>query len=134
MIENPKKTLQEMCAQYDVTPRALRYYEYIELLAPEKVGRKRFYGAREHARLTMILRARRLGFALEDVRKWLNLYDGKHDNPNQLQMLDESATAQIAKLTTQISDLQNAVAELHELRAWARSRKGAPISDMPDVT
>ena len=51
-----------MCAKFEVTPRTLRYYEYIELLAPEKDGRARFYGAREVARLTLILRGRRFGF------------------------------------------------------------------------
>jgi DNA-binding transcriptional MerR regulator len=50
-----------MCAKFDVTPRTLRYYEYIELLAPEREGRSRFYGAREIARMTLILRGRRVG-------------------------------------------------------------------------
>ncbi len=51
-----KLSFKEMCAKFEVTPRTLRYYEYIELLSPERIGRSRFYGARECARMTLILR------------------------------------------------------------------------------
>jgi len=64
-------SFREMCARFAVTPRTLRYYEYIELIAPEREGRARFYGAREVARMTLILRGRRFGFALEEIRQWL---------------------------------------------------------------
>ena len=56
-------SFKEMCERFEVTPRTLRYYEYIELLAPEKDGRARFYGPREVARLKLILRGRRFGSA-----------------------------------------------------------------------
>ena len=68
-------TFKEMCARFDVTPRTLRYYEYIELLRPEKEGRSRFYGPRELARMTLILRGRRFGFSLEEIRQWLEIYE-----------------------------------------------------------
>jgi DNA-binding transcriptional MerR regulator len=68
-------SFKEMCAKFDVTPRTLRYYEYIELLAPEKDGRARWYGPREVARMTLILRGRRFGFSLEEIRQWLEIYD-----------------------------------------------------------
>ena len=71
---------KEMCARFDVTPRTLRYYEYIELLAPEKEGRSRFYGTREIARMTLILRGRRWGFSLEEIRQWLLIYEEKGTN------------------------------------------------------
>ena len=64
-------SFKEMCARFDVTPRTLRYYEYIELLAPEKESRSRFYGPREIARMTLILRGRKWGFSLEEIRQWL---------------------------------------------------------------
>ena len=64
-------TFKEACERFDVTPRTLRYYEYIELLEPEKEGRSRFYGPREIARITLILRGRRFGFSLEEIRQWL---------------------------------------------------------------
>ncbi len=74
MSEN-RLSFKEMCAKFDVTPRTLRYYEYIELLAPEKDGRARWYGPREVARMTLILRGRRFGFSLEEIRQWLEIYD-----------------------------------------------------------
>ena len=54
-------SFKDMCARFEVTPRTLRYYEYIELLAPQKQGRSRFYGPRDCARLTLILRGQRFG-------------------------------------------------------------------------
>ena len=72
-----KLSFKEMCAKFAVTPRTLRYYEYIELLQPEKEGRSRFYGPREIARMTLILRGRKFGFLLEELRQWLEIYDEK---------------------------------------------------------
>lgn len=68
-------TFKEMCAAFDVTPRTLRYYEYIELLAPIRDGRSRFYTPREVARMKLILRGRRFGFSLEEIRQWLLIYE-----------------------------------------------------------
>ena len=62
MSDETRLTFKEMCAKFDVTPRTLRYYEYIELLQPEREGRSRFYSAREIARMTLIMRGRRWGF------------------------------------------------------------------------
>ena len=67
-------SFKDMCARFEVTPRTLRYYEYIELLQPRKEGRARFYGPREVARMTLILRGRRFGFSLEEIRQWLQIY------------------------------------------------------------
>ena len=72
-------SFKEMCAKFDVTPRTLRYYEYIELLSPEKEGRARFYGAREIARMKLILRGRRFGFSLEDIARLIRL---THEGPD----------------------------------------------------
>lgn len=58
-------SFKEMCSRFEVTPRTLRYYEAIELLFPEREGSARFYSARDIARMTLILRGRRFGFALE---------------------------------------------------------------------
>jgi len=105
-----------MCAEFDVTPRTLRYYEYIELLSPEKVGRSRFYGAREKARLKLILRGRRFGFTLEEIRQWLDMYNGHNDNRAQMERMVEMSTAQIAELESRKSQLQEAIDELSGLR------------------
>ncbi|MDB5658287.1 MAG: transcriptional regulator, MerR family [Cypionkella sp.] len=111
-------TFKDMCAKFDVTPRTLRYYEYIELLAPEKQGRARFYGAREVARLTLILRGRRFGFSLEEIRQWLLIYRQKGTQTQLEQWLD-MADRQLADLTRQQADLQSSITDLRALRETA---------------
>ena len=81
MNDSTRLSFKEMCAKFDVTPRTLRYYEYIELLFPEREGRARFYGPREIARMTLILRGRRFGFSLEEIRQWLLVYRQKGTRP-----------------------------------------------------
>ncbi|WP_022706592.1 MULTISPECIES: MerR family transcriptional regulator [Paracoccus] len=108
-------SFKEMCARFDVTPRTLRYYEYIELLQPRKEGRARYYGPREVARMTLILRGRRFGFSLEDIRQWLLIYD-KQGSREQYQTWVEMAERQLGVLDEQIRDLQGARDELEELR------------------
>lgn len=108
-------SFKEMCARFDVTPRTLRYYEYIELLKPHKEGRARFYGSREVARMTLILRGRRFGFSLEDIRQWLQIYD-KKGSKEQYQVWIEMAQRQLDLLDQQIKDMQAARADLAQLR------------------
>ena len=109
-------TLKEMCARFDVTPRTLRHYEYIELLMPERVGRSRFYGPREIARLKLILRGRRFGFQLEEVRQWLLLYDADPKNRVQTETWIEVSGRQIAELEARRDELQETIEDLKALR------------------
>ena len=111
-------SFKEMCAKFDVTPRTLRYYEYIELLAPEKDGRARFYGPREVARMKLILRGRRFGFSLEEIRQWLLIYGKKGERP-QLEAWLQLADRQLAALDVQRTDLDSAIADLRALRETA---------------
>ncbi len=106
---------KEMCAKFDVTPRTLRYYEYIELLTPEKEGRSRFYTPREVARLTLILRGRRFGFSLEEIRQWLEIYE-QEGTEAQMQAWQEMADRQLLALKTQRTELDATISELAALR------------------
>ena len=108
-------SFKEMCAKFDVTPRTLRYYEYIELLDPEKDGRARFYGPREVARMTLILRGRRFGFSLEEIRQWLLIYRQKGTKP-QLETWLQLADRQLAALDLQRHELDGTIADLRALR------------------
>ncbi len=108
-------SFKEMCARFDVTPRTLRYYEYIELLAPEKEGRARFYGPREVARMTLILRGRRFGFSLEEIRQWLLIYRQQGTRP-QLQAWLALADRQLSDLEQQKINLEAALKDLRALR------------------
>jgi DNA-binding transcriptional MerR regulator len=111
-------SFKEMCAKFDVTPRTLRYYEYIELLFPEKEGRARFYGPREVARMKLILRGRRFGFSLEEIRQWLLIYGKKGERP-QLQAWLDLADRQLVALDRQRSELDATIADLRALRETA---------------
>lgn len=108
-------TFKEMCAEFDVTPRTLRYYEYIELLKPEREGRARFYGPREYARMTLILRGRKFGFPLEDIRQWLMIYEHE-GTAAQMAAWIVSADAQLKELALQREQLDEAMRELRALR------------------
>ncbi|AXC48673.1 MerR family DNA-binding transcriptional regulator [Paracoccus suum] len=115
MIEAPELTFKEMCSRFDVTPRTLRYYEYIELLSPRKEGRARYYSPREVARMTLILRGRRFGFSLEQIRQWLGIY-GEKGTREQYQVWLELADGQLSVLDGQIAELQASRDELASLR------------------
>lgn len=108
-------SFKEMCARFDVTPRTLRYYEYIELLSPRKDGRARFYGPREIARMTLILRGRRFGFSLEEIRQWLLLYNQKGTN-EQYQVFVDLANRQLGELERQRDELDKTIKDLTSLR------------------
>ncbi|CRK75870.1 Zn(II)-responsive regulator of zntA [Nereida ignava] len=108
-------SFKEMCTRFDVTPRTLRYYEYIELLTPRKEGRARFYSTRECARMTLILRGRRFGFPLEDIRQWLLIYDHE-GTETQMRAWVELADVQLAELEEQQRQLVETTEELRRLR------------------
>lgn len=114
-MSESRLSFKEMCARFDVTPRTLRYYEYIELLTPEKEGRNRFYGPREVARMTLILRGRRFGFALEELRQWLLIYEKQGTKP-QFEAFVGMADRQLGELTRQRDELAVTIADLKALR------------------
>jgi DNA-binding transcriptional MerR regulator len=108
-------SFKEMCAKFDVTPRTLRYYEYIELLQPDREGRSRWYGPKEVARMTLILRGRKFGFQLEDIRQWLLIYENEGTEA-QMRAWIELADRQLAELDDQRKQLDDAITELQTLR------------------
>jgi len=108
-------SFKDMCSEFDVTPRTLRYYEYIELLQPEREGRSRFYGAKERARMKLILRGRKYGFQLEEIRQWLMIYEND-GNAAQMQTFVEMADRQLKELEVQRVQIDEAMTELREMR------------------
>ena len=123
-------TISQMCQQFNVTPRALRFYEDKELLAPARNGTQRLYSARDRARLTLILRGKRFGFSLEDIRQLLAMYDHAGSNEAQLARTLDIArdrlvqmTAQRDELTVAIADLQIEIAQGDETLAKLRAGK-----------
>ncbi|MGB0959760.1 MAG: MerR family transcriptional regulator [Halocynthiibacter sp.] len=108
-------SFKDMCAKFDVTPRTLRYYEYIELLQPEKEGRSRFYTPREVARMTLILRGKAWGISLEEIRQWLLIYEEKGTKAQRDEWI-KLADRQLTVLTQQKDELEQAIAGLREAR------------------
>lgn len=108
-------TFKEMCAKFDVTPRTLRWYEYSELIFPEKEGRARFYRPSEVARMTLILRGRRWGFSLEEIRQWLEIYDKEGTVPQYEEFL-RLADRQLEVLEAERAQLETTIADLSKMR------------------
>ena len=100
---------------FDVPPRTLRYYEYIELLSPRREGRARWYGPREIGRMKLIMRGRRFGFSLEDIRQWLLIYQQKGTRA-QYEVGVDLATRQLDAMATQRDEIEAAMADLRTLR------------------
>ncbi len=121
MDDQTKLTLKEMCAKFDVTPRTLRYYEYIELLKPEKQGRTRLFGIKEMARLELILRGRRFGFSLEEIRQWLELYNQDANNEAQMAAWLDLSGNQIKELEYRKLQLEETIQELNDLRKQTKA-------------
>ena len=118
-------SFKDMCARFDVTPRTLRYYEYIELLSPVREGRSRFYQPREVARMTLIMRGRRFGFSLEEIRQWLEMYNERGTDV-QYAVWIEAATAKLDDLRKQQVELQAVIDDLADLRDKVAAHVATP--------
>lgn len=105
-------TISRMCAAFGVTPRTLRFYESKELLAPRRIGQRRYYGRRDRARLTLILRGKRFGFSLEEIRRLLDIYDDDGGPERQALEVMRAAHAHLAALQARRAELDELIADL----------------------
>ncbi len=118
-------TIREMCDAFEVTPRTLRFYESKELLFPERRGTQRLFTRKDRARLKLILRGKRFGFSLEDIRQTLAMYHRNGSNEGQLARIYELAHNRLQQMEAQRAELDVAIAELRvELEAGAASIAG----------
>jgi len=111
-------TIREMCDAFDVTPRTLRFYESKELLFPVRDGQKRLFTKRDRARLKLILRGKRFGFSLEEIRQLLGLYDKGDHQLTQLSRTYELAQERLSDLERQRDELTHAVDDLKDQMKW----------------
>lgn len=111
-------TIREMCEAFDVTPRTLRFYEAKELLFPIREGQKRLFTVSDRARLKLILRGKRFGFSLEEIRQLLDLYQIGDQQHTQLARTYELAQKRLDDLIRQRDDLEAAIADLREQMKW----------------
>ena len=119
-------TIREMCEAYDLTPRTLRFYEAKELLNPIRIGTRRLFTRRDRARLVLILRGKRFGFSLEDIRQTLDLYDRDNGLTAQRQKAYELALKRLDEMEAQRAELDVAIAELKAELADAEAKGLVP--------
>ena len=113
-------TIREMCDQYDVTPRTLRFYESRELLFPKRQGQKRLFTKKCRGRLKLILRGKRFGFSLEDIRQLLEMYDMGDQQQTQLLRTYELATDKLTDLKNQRDEIEETIKELQQQILWGK--------------
>ncbi|WP_299873628.1 MerR family DNA-binding transcriptional regulator [uncultured Sulfitobacter sp.] len=111
-------TIRQMCDAFDVTPRTLRFYEAKELLFPIREGQKRLFTKRDRARLKLILRGKRFGFSLEEIRQLLNLYKKGQEQSTQISRAYEIACERLAMLEAQRVELTSAIDDLKDQLKW----------------
>ncbi len=126
----PARTLysvNQLAADLGVTARAIRFYEAQGLIAPCRVGTTRVFDRRDRARLMLVLRGKRLGFSLGEIREYLDLYDGDRTQTNQVRRLLELTRKRTAGLEAQRRDLEQALTELRDIERQAIAALGGGV-------
>ncbi len=111
----------ELARELDTTPRALRFYEDKKLIAPRRAGNARVYTHRDRGRLILILRGKRLGFTLREIREWLDLYETDPRQVRQIDTLTSKVRERIAVLEQKREDIDATIAELRQIAFEAKS-------------
>lgn len=112
-------TIGEMCEEFSVTPRTLRFYEAKELLFPKRQGTKRLFTRSDRARLKLILQGKRFGFALEEIRQLLDLYQIGDQQVTQIARTYELGQERLKAMESQREELTGAINDLREQLVWA---------------
>jgi len=120
--ESPSYTISELAREFALTTRAIRFYEDEGLLAPRRNGRRRVYGDRERVRIKLILRGKRLGLALAEIRELLDLYDATRSERPQLVKFLQVLAQRRALLEQQQEDVAIVLAEIDQLERQCRRR------------
>ncbi|VTU37931.1 MerR family transcriptional regulator [Variovorax sp. PBL-E5] len=111
----------ELAREFDLTTRAIRFYEDMGLLAPQRAGQQRIYSARDRTRLMLTLRAKRLGLKLTEVKEILDMYDSPRDTAVQLQRFLGVLGEHRAQLEARLAELQANIAEVRAQEKQARA-------------
>jgi DNA-binding transcriptional MerR regulator len=111
-------TIGELSREFDATARALRFYEDKGMLHPKRDGMNRLYSVRDRARLQLILRGKRVGFTLSEIREMIDLYDLGDNQRAQMQRTLEKYVEQVGLLTQQHEDIVGSIKTLETGIAW----------------
>jgi DNA-binding transcriptional MerR regulator len=114
-------TIGELAREFDLTTRAIRFYEDMGLLAPQRAGQQRIYGNRDRTRLKLTLRAKRLGLKLNEVREILDLYESPRDTAVQLERFLRVLVGHRKQLESQLAELQANLAEVRQQEKQAQN-------------
>ncbi|MDC8831307.1 MerR family transcriptional regulator [Alteromonas gilva] len=117
---NDTYSIGELAKEFDLTPRSIRFYEEQELLSPERTGQNRIYGNKDRVRLKLILRGKRLGFSLAEIKNLFELYDSNPNSMLQLETMLQMTEQKRAVLRQQLDDIQMLMAELDEVEKRCR--------------
>ena len=121
-------SITELAAEFDITARAIRFYEDVGLLTPARAGRNRVYTQRDRTRLKLTLRGKRLGLSLQEIKQLVDMYDSPSDTAQQLQAFLGVLGEHRALLEQQREDIEITLAEIaqHEQRCHSVLAKPAP--------
>lgn len=111
-------SIRQLSKEFDVTARALRFYEDKGLISPERKGQTRLYSARDRARLQLILRGKRLGFSLSEIHEILDLYTPKDHGASQMKATLLKYRGQIETLKRQREDIEHAIQDMADGCVW----------------
>ena len=125
----PFLTVTQLAAELGVSARTIRFYEDKGLICPQRAGNTRVYTGRDRARMILILRGKRLGFSLRNIKDYLDLYDVDHTQAEQLRLLRLGVAKRLGSLREQFQALQQTIAELEDVQRQAE----AASADLPTV-
>jgi DNA-binding transcriptional MerR regulator len=135
---DPLFTVTQLAAELGVTVRTLHFYEAQGLITPRRAGNTRVYSQRDRGRMILIMRGKRLGFSIREIREYLELYDMDPTHVQQTQALLKAVRSRIHKLAEQQAALTQTLAELQEIEQQAlaalRSMEAAPMAKMKPGT
>ena len=120
LVDDAIFTIGALATEFDITTRAIRFYEARGLIRPLRRGTSRRYTRRDRARLKLILRGKNLGFTLEDIAEYLSLYDGDPTQVTQTRLLLDRVEAHITDLNLKRADLDRTLEDLKEIRAQCK--------------
>lgn len=109
--------IAELAREFNVTTRTIRFYEDKELLSPERQGQRRVFSPRDRVRLRLIMRGKRLGFSLDEIREMIDMYDDDPSEVAQLKLFLEKIRERQAVLTQQQADITAILNELDKLES-----------------